>query len=338
MRQYLSQRIAGAGVVALVATFAGHVQTAAAQTTTAARASSSERSLLDQYCVGCHNERLPTADLALDVHDVNNVGEAPDIWEKVVRKLRAGAMPPASRPRPDAATYDAFTGWLEAELDRVAATNLNPGRTEAFHRLNRTEYHNAVRDLLDLEVDVTELLPADGGSYGFDNIAGVLGISPTLLERYLGAARKISRIAVGRPVPSATTETFRVANDLSQDDWVEGMPFGTRGGATFQYNFPQDGEYVVRVLLARNAGDRLATFNVPHTLEVSLDNEIVQSYTVGEPPPVDAPRDSDAYRDWQARQRTVDSDWEFRLPVRAGPRDIQVTFARRTWAYPETVR
>ena len=322
----------------LVVTSSVLASSAFSQTATSELTSPARRALLDQYCVTCHNERLRTADLALDTLDVDRVGRAPEVWERVVRKLRAGVMPPLPRPRPDAATYDVFTGWLEAELDRVAAANLNPGRTEAFHRLNRTEYHNAIRDLLDLDVDVTELLPADGASYGFDNIAGVLGVSPTLLERYLTAAGKISRIAVGRPVPSATTETFRVTNDLSQDDWVEGMPFGTRGGATFRYNFPQDGEYVVRVLLARGTGGQLATFDVPHTLEVSLDNEIVQSYTVGEPPPVDAPRNSDAYRDWQARQRTLDSDWEFRLPVRAGPRDIQVTFARRTWAYPETVR
>ena len=300
--------------------------------------SSWQRSLLDRYCVTCHNDRVQAGELVLEDLDVLSVHEAPATWETVVRKLRAGAMPPPARPRPDAETYDRLVSWLETELDRVAAVSPNPGRTEAFHRLNRTEYHNAVRDLLDLEVDVAELLPADGGSYGFDNIAGVLGISPTLLERYLGAARKISRIAVGRPAPSAATETFRVANDLSQDDWVDGMPFGTRGGATFQYNFPQDGDYVVRVFLARNAGGSLAIFDAPHTLEVSLDNEIVQSYTVGERPPVDASRGSDAYRDWQARQRTVDSDWEFRLPVRAGPRDIQVTFARRTWAYQETVR
>ena len=337
MPERLSRAIAGA-VATLVVTCSVLASGAFAQTAPGEFASPAPRALLDRYCVTCHNERLRTADLALDTLDVDNVGMAPEVWESVVRKLRAGAMPPLPRPRPDAATYDAFTGWLEAELDRVAATNLNPGRTEAFHRLNRTEYHNAVRDLLDLEVDVTELLPADGASYGFDNVAGVLGVSPTLLERYLSAARKISRIAVGRPVPSAATETFRVTNDLSQDDWVEGMPFGTRGGATFRYNFPQDGEYVVRVLLARGTGGELATFDVPHTLEVSLDNEIAQSYTVGEAPPVDAPRNSDAYRDWQARQRAVDSDWEFRLPVRAGPRDIQVTFERRTWAYPETVR
>ena len=337
MPQRVSRTIAGA-VATLVVASSVLASSAFSQTAPSELTASARRALLDQYCVTCHNERLRTADLTLDTLDVDNVDRAPDVWERVVRKLRAGVMPPLSRPRPDAATYDVFTGWLEAELDRVAAANLNPGRTEAFHRLNRTEYHNAIRDLLDLDVDVTELLPADGASYGFDNIAGVLGVSPTLLERYLTAAGKISRIAVGRPVPSATTETFRVTNDLSQDDWVEGMPFGTRGGATFRYNFPQDGEYVVRVLLARGTGGQLATFDVPHTLEVSLDSEIVQSYTVGEPRPLDAPRNSDAYRDWQARQRTLDSDWEFRLPVRAGPRDIQVTFARRTWAYLETVR
>ena len=148
-----------------------------------------QRELLDRYCVTCHNGRMRTAGLALDEHDVGAVAAAPAVWETVVRKLRAGAMPPAPRPRPDAETYDRFVGWLEAELDRHAAANPDPGRTEAFHRLNRTEYHHAVRDLLDLEMDVAELLPADGASYGFDNIAGVLGVSPTLLERYLAARR-----------------------------------------------------------------------------------------------------------------------------------------------------
>ena len=315
----------------------GHARTTWAQTTPAGQTGSAQRALLEQYCVGCHNERTLAADLALDTLDVDNVAAAPDVWETVVRKLRAGAMPPLGRPRPDRATYDVFTIWLESELDRVAAADPNPGRAEAFHRLNRTEYRNAVRDLLDLEIDVAELLPADSASYGFDNIAGVLGVSPTLLEGYLTAARKISRIAVGRPAPSATTETFRVTNDLSQDDWVAGMPFGTRGGARFRYNFPRDGDYVVRVALARGTGGQLAIFDVPHTLEVSLDDETVQSYTVGGPPP-EAPRGSDAYRAWQATQRTADSSWEFRLPVRAGPRDIRVTFARRTWAYPEAVR
>ena len=141
-----------------------------------------QRALLDRYCVACHNDRLRTADLALDAHDVTRIAAAPAVWETVVRKLRAGAMPPLPRPRPDAATYERFIDWLETELDRAAAADPNPGRTEAFHRLNRTEYQHAVRDLLDLEIDVAELLPGDGASYGFDNIAGVLGVSPTLLE------------------------------------------------------------------------------------------------------------------------------------------------------------
>ena len=296
-----------------------------------------QRELLDRYCVTCHNGRMRTAGLALDEHDVAAVGAAPAVWETVVRKLRAGAMPPAPRPRPDAATYDRFVGWLETELDRHAAANPDPGRTEAFHRLNRTEYHHAVRDLLDLEIDVAELLPADGASYGFDNIAGVLGVSPTLLERYLAAARKLARVAVGRPAPSATAEVFRLASDLPQDDWVAGMPFGTRGGGAFRHTFPEDAEYDIRVRLARNAGDDLAVFEVPHTLEVSLDGDLVRTFTVGGPPP-DAPRDSDEYRDWRGRQRVVDRDWEFRLPISAGPHELRATFVRKTAAYPETLR
>ena len=285
----------------------------------------------------CHNGRMRTAGLALDEHDVAAVAAAPAVWETVVRKLRAGAMPPSPRPRPDAAAYDRFVGWLEAELDRHAAANPDPGRTEAFHRLNRTEYHHAVRDLLDLEIDVAELLPADGASYGFDNIAGVLGVSPTLLERYLAAARKIARVAVGRPAPSATAEVFRLASDLPQDDWVAGMPFGTRGGGAFRHTFPEDAEYDFRVTLARNAGDNLAVFEVPHTVEVSLDGVLVRTFVAGGPPP-DGPRDGDERRAWRDRQRSIDRDWEFRLPVGAGPRELRVTFVRKTAAYPETLR
>ena len=296
-----------------------------------------QRELLDRYCVTCHNGRMRTAGLALDEHDVTAVAAAPAVWETVVRKLRAGAMPPSPRPRPDAAAYDRFVGWLEAELDRHAAADPDPGRTEAFHRLNRTEYHHAVRDLLDLEIDVAELLPADGASYGFDNIAGVLGVSPTLLERYLAAARKIARVAVGRPAPSATAEVFRLASDLPQDDWVAGMPFGTRGGGAFRHTFPEDAEYDFRVTLARNAGDNLAVFEVPHTVEVSLDGVLVRTFVAGGPPP-DGPRDGDERRAWRDRQRNIDRDWEFRLPVGAGPRELRVTFVRKTAAYPETLR
>ena len=297
-----------------------------------------QRAVLDRYCVTCHNERLRTANLTLDTRDVTRIAEAPGVWETVVRKLRAGAMPPLRRPRPDAATYERFIAWLESELDRASAADPNPGRTEAFHRLNRTEYHHAVRDLFDVEIDVAELLPADGASYGFDNIAGVLGVSPTLLERYLAAARKISRVAVGRPAPSATAEVFRLASDLPQDDWVVGMPFGTRGGGAFRHTFPEDADYAFRIRLARSAGDNLAVFEVPHSLEVSLDGTLVRTFTAGGPPPADAPRDSDEYRAWQNRQRTIDRDWEFRLPVKAGPHELSATFVRQTAAYPETLR
>ena len=296
-----------------------------------------QRAFLDRHCVACHNERLRTADLELDTRDVTRVADAPGVWETVVRKLRAGAMPPPPRPRPAAAAHERFVGWLEAELDREAAARPNPGRTEAFHRLNRTEYHHAVRDLLGLEVDVAELLPADGASYGFDNVAGVLGFSPALLERYLAAARRISRVAVGRPAPSATAEVFRLASDLPQDGRVAGMPFGTRGGGAFRHVFPEDAEYEFRVRLARDAGGGLAVFDARHTLEASLDGTLVRTFTVGGPPP-DASRDGAEHRAWRDRQRTIDRGWRFRLPVRAGPRELRVTFVRRTAAYPETAR
>ena len=299
---------------------------------------SAERALVDRYCVACHNERLRVADLTLDTADVDDVGAHPEIWERVVRKLRAGAMPPAPRPRPDAATYEAFTAWLETELDAAAARDPDPGRTDTFHRLNRSEYHNVVRDLLALDVDVAALLPADDGSYGFDNIAGVLGISPTLLERYLSAAKKISRLAIGRPAPSATAETFRLVTDLTQDVRVDGLPFGTRGGTRFDFTFPEDAVYGIRVQLSRDASGTLKPFDTPHRLEVSLDGELLETFTVGEPPPPGAPRSDPEYQEWLARQRVADDGWEVRLPVRAGPRTVQVTFHQKTSAYAETLR
>ncbi|MCY4077357.1 MAG: DUF1587 domain-containing protein, partial [Acidobacteria bacterium] len=236
-------------------------------------AATAERALLDRYCVACHNARLQTAGLELDAADIDHVAADPELWEKVARKLRAGAMPPAPRPRPDEATYARFIDYLETELDATAAAHPDPGRTEAFHRLNRAEYHNVVRDLLDLEVDVAELLPADDGSYGFDNIAGVLGMSPTLLERYLSAAKKVSRLAVGNPNLPPTAETFHLAADYSQDDRIDGLPFGTRGGIAIPYTFPVDAVYSIRLRLGRDTLDALAAFEVPHELEVSLDGD-----------------------------------------------------------------
>ena len=322
-------------VFAMLATAgpAGAEQAASAEVST-----TPERALLDRYCVTCHNERLRTAGLELDTADAADVSADPALWEKVVRKLRAGAMPPAPRPRPDAATYVRVIARLESELDAAAAADPNPGRTEAFHRLNRAEYRNVVRDLLALDVDVAELLPADDGSYGFDNIAGVLGVSPTLLERYLSAARQVSRLAVGNPGLSPTALTFRRSADDAQDARLAGLPFGTRGGMAIPYNFPVDAEYRIRVRLSRDTADNLAPFTDRHELDVSLDGEHLQTFTVGEPAPEGASRNGPEYREWRVRQRRVDENWVLRVPVPAGPRTLRVAFRKKTSAYPETLR
>ena len=327
-----------AGAVAIMSTASGPMHAVAPGQPTTAESATPQRALLDRYCVTCHNQRLRTADLTLDVMDVSDVGAHPEIWEKVVGKMRAGAMPPVSRPRPDAATYETFTAWLETELDGAAAAHPDPGRTDTFHRLNRSEYHNVIRDLLALEVDVAALLPADDGSYGFDNIAGVLGMSPSLLERYLSAAKKISRLAVGRPVPSPTAETFRLATDLTQDVRLDGLPFGTRGGTWIDHTFPEDAEYTFRVRLGRDASGTLKTFDTPHQLEVSLDGELLQTFVIGEPRPEGVDRRSPEYQEYIQRQRAADEAWEVRVPVRAGPHTVQVTFHQKTSAYAETLR
>ncbi|MYH30800.1 MAG: DUF1592 domain-containing protein, partial [Acidobacteria bacterium] len=233
------------------------------------------------------------------------------------------AMPPRPRPRPDQEAYDGFRTWLEGELDAAAAASLDPGRTETFHRLSRTEYRNAVRDLLALDVDVQDLLPADDTSYGFDNIAGVLGVSPTLMERYLSAARKISRLAVASPVPSPTAETFRIASDLGQDRRMDRLPFGTRGGMVVDYNFPEDAEYVFEVL--PDGPLRIE----PHDLEVTIDGERIALLTVGKAPDPDDPRGL-----YTPQIETL----EVRTPVTAGPHAVGVAFLRKTSAEPEGIR
>ena len=216
MTTKLSSVLVAAGLCTLP--FAGHVgATGAAEApaatvqqraTTDPAPEAAFQTVLRRYCVACHNERTLTAGLALDTANLTSVGAHADLWEGVVRKLRAGLMPPAGRPRPDEATSDALASWLETELDRAAAAQPNPGRTQTFHRLNRAEYQNAVRDVLGLEIDVADLLPADSAGYGFDNIAGVLRVSESLMERYLTAARRISRAAVGTTPPTPVAETY----------------------------------------------------------------------------------------------------------------------------------
>ena len=197
------------------------------------------RALLNQYCVGCHNERLQTGGLALDAIDVDHVTENGRVWEKVLLKLATRQMPPSPMPRPDEATYDSFVAYLETELDRAAESNPNPGRPATVRRLNRTEYTNAVRDLLGLDIDGGALLPADDARFGFDNIADALSVSPVLLERYLSAAERISRLAVGDPAIPPTLETHEVPDARFEDSLMsEDLPFGSGGGVAIRHNFP----------------------------------------------------------------------------------------------------
>jgi mono/diheme cytochrome c family protein len=323
------RRIAAIGIGILAATLtttSGSValRAAAPQQPAPAGAMATERATLDKYCVTCHNDRLRTGGLSLQQVDLRNVPGDVEVWEKVVRKLRTGSMPPAGAPRPDAAAVDVLAGWLETEIDRDAVARPHPGRTEPLHRLNRVEYQNAVRDLLHLEIDAAALVPADDQSYGFDNIAGVLKMSPTLLERYLGAAREISRLAVGVTIMPPTAETFRLRSDLSQYDHLGGLPFGTRGGASVFYNFPQDGEYTFKIeLLDLFAG---AQVKEPHQLELSVDGQRVHVFAL-------APKGSGI----NATYSTAAS-MEARAPIKAGPHTVAATFVKKTDALAESLR
>jgi mono/diheme cytochrome c family protein len=297
----------------------------------AAPAANEPRALLAQYCITCHNQRTKAGNLALDTFDVTRIADHPETWEKVVRKLRGGVMPPAGRPRPDRATYDGFRKWVESEIDRAAAADPNPGRSAAFHRLNRTEYRNAVRDVLALDVDVTSWLPADPASYGFDNIGDALGISSGLLERYLSAAQRVSALAVGDPAIGPSVATYVYPSDLTQRDRIDGLPFGTRGGAVVNHYFPVDGEYVVQIRLGRNYNTRINGLDELQQVEVLVDSERVQLATIGGKPRVRGRANPEDYNG------PVDEDdkLKFRVPVKAGAHALGVTFVKRTAAQYE---
>ena len=296
-----------------------------------------QRALLDRYCVTCHNARLRTAGLELDTADLADVGGGAEVWEKVVRKLRAGAMPPPGRPRPAAATRAEFASWLETALDREAAAHPNPGRP-AIHRLNRTEYVNAVRDLLGLEVDARSLLPGDNADvHGFDNNADILSISPLLMERYLSAARKISRLVVGR----ARTPDFhqhRVHKWMVQEDRMnDDLPFGSRGGAAVPYFFPADGEYEVQVELQRTGNQHIKGLGSEHQLDVRLDGALIERFTVGGEqwvklaPPESYSGNINVGLEWEDYSHNMDRALKVRFPAQAGRRVVGVSFVGRQW-------
>jgi cytochrome c551/c552 len=231
-----------------------------------------QRAVLDQYCVTCHNQKLKTAGLMLDKLDLAHAGEDAGAWEKVVRKLRAGMMPPGGMPRPNATAYEALTVALESELDRAAAAkpHLVPA---SVHRANRTEYANAIRDLLALDIDPAAFLPADDTSYGFDNIVSGLQVSPALVEGYVSAAAKISRLALGHET-APSRKVYHVREDYSQEDHIEGLSFGTRGGLLIRHYFPADGEYVIAWNPVRTTvGSLFGGDSEDEQLEVTIDGE-----------------------------------------------------------------
>ena len=269
----------------------------------------SPQAAINRYCLGCHNARTKSGNFVLAGMDLAYAGEHAEEWEKVVRKLRAGVMPPAGLPRPDEDTYRQLRATVERRLDEAAAARPDPGRTEVAHRLNRLEYANAIRDLLAIEINAPDLLPADDSSYGFDNIAGVLKISSALMERYLTAARTISRLAVGSPPPAVGTSVYRVSSEVQQHERLEGLPFGTRGGTLVRHIFPLDAEYDIKVgVTGRGTG-------VPQQLEMSIDGERLKLFAL------------------DGRQAP-----EIRVAVKGGPHDVAVTFLRTTPDLVEQVR
>jgi mono/diheme cytochrome c family protein len=287
---------------------------------------------VSRHCVSCHNARSKTGGLALDAVLGDDVASHPGIWEKVTRKLRARQMPPMGIPRPDDAAYDEVISSLEARLDRAAASAPNPGRVATLRRLTRTEYQNAVRDLLALDVDVASLLPADESSYGFDNVT-VGDLSPTLLDRYVSAAEKISRLAVGRAGRSPGGDTIRIPTDLTQEEHVEGLPIGTRGGALVTYTFPLDGDYEIQIRLTRDRDEHVEGLNEPHEIELLLDRERVQLFSV-QPPE----RDPAFSVDYQPNHDRIDAHLKIRVPVTAGPHTVGVAFLKKGSSLLETAR
>jgi mono/diheme cytochrome c family protein len=282
------------------------------------------RAMLDKYCVTCHNEHSKTGGLALDSIDLARVPDQAEIWEKVVRKLHAGAMPPLGLPRPERAASEGFAAWLEVKLDAAATSDPGPA---GLRRLNRSEYAAAVRDVLALDVDAAALLPADDANHGFDNMSDALRVSPALLEGYMSAACKISRLAVGDPNVTPAFSTYRVRADLGQDHHIEGLPLGTRGGLAVNVNFPLTGEYVFKPKLAVDTSAKVRGLDFEHQVVITVDGKTVHHAAVGgskdEEAAAISPPDSEA---------DILSRLETRVPVSAGPHKVGVALVKKTSA------
>jgi mono/diheme cytochrome c family protein len=292
---------------------------------TSSAAASSPRPLIDRYCVTCHNERLKTADLRLDRLDVDNPGAEAEVWEKVVRKVHTGTMPPSNMPQLSQEDRRALLTSLTTSLDAASAARPNPGRTDTLRRLNRTEYQNAVRDLLALDIDAASLLPADDSGHGFDNVT-VGDLPPTLLDRYISAAQKISRLAIGSTESSLQSDIIRLPADLTQEDHLPGLPLGTRGGVSMSHTFVRDGEYEIQIWLSRDLGGSVSGLREAraHELMVLVDRQPVASFKVEKPTGGD--------------DTLLDKDLKTRVTVRAGPHEIGVTFVKDGSSLAESAR
>jgi mono/diheme cytochrome c family protein len=335
--------MAGGWIAAVMAS----VQTSASQNTAAPAAAptAAPQAVFNQYCLTCHNQKLRTAGLALDSVDVSQPAANAELWERVIEKLRAASMPPPGRPRPDPATYRAVAGWLEAEIDRAWTAGPRSGRINVVHRLNRTEYNNAVRDLLGLDrsVDLRSLLPGDETADGsFDNFADVLTISTAHLERYLSVARQVTRLATGLPPASSSVATFEIPLHVVQDDrQSEDLPLGSRGGIAVRHYFAVDGEYLIKVRLRRQYQDYIMGMGWPQQLDVRLDGRLLKRFTVGggaKGRPAGASYAGDGEPgfagdpEWEMYMQVGgDADLQIRVPIEAGPRTIGVAFVRELW-------
>jgi len=301
------------------------------------------KATLDKYCITCHSQRLATAGVVLEGIDVSSPAARAELWERVITKLRARSMPPAGLPRPDASTYHAIATSLEAAIDRAWIANPNPGRIGAVHRLNRVEYNNAIHDLFAVDIDVTSKLPGDETADGsFDNFADVLSISTAHLERYLSVGREVTRLAVGLPPAVPTVERFEIPLHILQEDQEsEDLPFGSRGGMAIRYDFPVDGEYVIKVRLRRQYQDYVMGMGWPQQLDVRLDGALVKRFTVGgegKGRPAAASYAGDGEPgfagddEWEKyMQIGADAGLEVRMPIKAGPRLVGVSFVRQMW-------
>jgi hypothetical protein len=313
------------------------------------------RALVNKYCITCHNQKLKTANLMLDAADAMHVSKSAETWEKVIVKLRSRSMPPPGIPRPDNATYNAVATWLESEIDRAAAANVNPGRSASLHRLNRTEYANAVRDLIGVDVDPEVILPPDAQAFGFDTNADALAIEPSLLDRYVSAAATIAREAVGDPtIPPAFVRYGAIKNNSNEQVYLwqkerlgEDFPLGSRGGIAARHYFPVDGEYVFKLKLQRTFGSEIRGLNVANQFEIRVDGKRVAQFTLGganaganiKPGEGAAVAANTQSTQDPAKVFLYDGDdaLQTRVPVKAGFREVVATLLKTEDAEPEGV-